>query len=249
MQDEIRILIIEDEDIWAKSIELHLNDFGFKVAGMAANFEDAIALMNKKEFDLALLDIGLNDKNSGIELGRMLKNLYNKPFIFITATAETTAIKSAIEAGPSAFLTKPFNPATLFVAVQNAINNFNAPGVVSVAPAMAKEDAFFFVKLGDKYKKTNWTDVVFLRSDKNYTTFLNAADKREYSIRCTLVKTLKSLIPESLKNKFVQINRSEAIQVSFIQEIANEEVRTLFGTFTVTEGYTRDLKNLIQVIT
>jgi DNA-binding LytR/AlgR family response regulator len=248
MQEEIRILIIEDEEIWARSIALHLNEFGYKVAGHAPTFEQAIVLLNANQFDLALLDIGLNDSNSGIELGKMLKTLYKKPFIFITATAESNAVKSAIEAGPSAFLTKPFNPTTLFVAIQNAINNFSTPEL-SATTTTSKEETFFFVKLGDKYKKTNWTDVVFLRSDKNYTTFFNAADKREYSIRCTLIKTLKSLIPESLKNKFVQINRSEAIQVSYIQEIANEEIRTTFGAFTVTEGYTRELKNLIQVIT
>ena len=107
MHQEIKVLIIEDEEIWMKSIATTLHDFGYTVSGIADNFEAAVELFNYADYDIALLDINLNSKNKGIELGRMMCTYYRKPFIFLTGSSDRHTLNDAINAGPSAYLTKP----------------------------------------------------------------------------------------------------------------------------------------------
>ena len=246
MREEIKILIIEDEEIWSKSIASELINFGYTVAGIADRFEQAIILFNSIDFDLVLLDINLNNKNSGIELGKMLSNLYKKPFIFITGSEHQQ--NEAIEVHPSAYLTKPFNATSLLIAIQNAINSFyNRPSQYA-SNNVSEEARFFFVKTGNKYIKIDWKDIAYMRSDKNYTHLYNVTDSREYSIRCTLLKTLKHFVPPVMQCEFVQVNRREAVQIFFIKEIVDDEVRTVFGKFALTESYNKALKNYVRII-
>jgi DNA-binding LytR/AlgR family response regulator len=246
MQEEITVLIIEDEELWARSLKANLDEFGFTIAGTANTFEAAVFALNQKNYDIVLLDIHLNGRESGIELGRMVHAFYERPFIFITASFDADIAKAAITAQPSAYLTKPVHPASLFTAIQTAIRNYTEKRVAVSPKEGAKEDSFF-VKQGDKYKKVFWKDVVSLSSEKNYTGILNAADGSTSFIRSTLPKTLKYLVPLSLQENFVQLNRSEVIQLSFIQELAKDEVITAYKTYTVSESHLKDLKERLRI--
>ena len=245
MQEEITVLIVEDEELWAKSLKANLDEFGFAVAGTASNFEEAVFALNQKNYDIVLLDIHLNGRESGIELGRMVHSFYQRPFIFITASFDAETAKAAITAQPSAYLTKPVHPASLFTAIQTAIRNFTNQ-TVAVSPKEVSEDSFF-VKQGDKYKKVFWKDVVSLSSEKNYTGILNAADGSTSYIRSTLPKTMRYLVPAALQENFVQLNRSEVVQLSFIQELAKDEVITAYKTFSVSESHIKELKEKLRI--
>jgi DNA-binding LytR/AlgR family response regulator len=106
----------------------------------------------------------------------------------------------------------------------------------------------FFAKLGNKYKKINWCDVVYLRSEKNYTCIYHAPDKTEYFIRSTLPKTMSYIIPEFMRKNFFQVNRSEVVQISFISEFSGEEVKTVFGRFSISENRIKELKDILNLV-
>jgi DNA-binding LytR/AlgR family response regulator len=247
MQDEISVLIIEDDEFWSKSLSANLNDFGFSIAGVANNFETAITALNQKDYDIVLLDIHLDGKESGIEIGKMISTLYHKPFIFITASLDAQVAHSAFGAKPSSYLIKPVNPTSLFATIHTAIHNYTDHLPASIKNDVLPNDSFF-VKQGDKYKKVFWKDVVCLRSDKNYTGVLNATDNSVCYIRSTLPKTLRYLVPAALQSQFVQVNRSEAIQLSFITELTKDEVKTAYKSFAVTEGYLKELKEKLHIL-
>jgi CheY-like chemotaxis protein len=224
MENEISILIVEDEEIWIQQLKHMLDEFGFTVTKTVSTVEDALSTLSSCEYDLVLLDIHLNGKNSGIELGKIISKLYNKPFIFTTAS-HYHEIKEATDTRPSAYLPKPINPASLFVAIQNAINNS------SNNQRALKEDAAnftsFFVKQGARFKKIDWEDVVFLSAGKNYTSVFNA---------------------QNLQKQFLQVNRSEAVQLSFILEVSNDELKTAFKSFTISETYSKEMRAKLNVI-
>ena len=247
MNEEIAVLIIEDEELWAKSLQANLDDFGFSVVGTANNFESAVMALNKKNYDIVLLDIHLHGSESGIELGRMVYSMYQKPFVFITASFDAQVAQKAVSANPSAYLTKPVHPASLFATIQTAIQNFTTH-TTALSPKESGKDDTFFVKQGDKYKKVFWKDVVCLSSEKNYTAVLNAADGTTSFIRSTLPKTLNYLVPVAYRQSFVQLNRSEVVQLSFIQELAKDEVVTAYKTFTVTPSNLKNLKEKLRII-
>ena len=247
MNEEIKVAIIEDEETWSKGLAAMLNDFGYTVTGIADNFESAVTLLNTPGYDIVLLDINLVDRNSGIEIGKMINTLYRKPFIFITATTEPAILAEAVNTHPSAYLSKPVHRASLIATIQSAIYNFNeriSPPYNTTSP----NSDMFFVKQGMKYKKLNWANIVSLKSDKNYTVIFNAIDKTEYFIRSTLSKTLEYIIPAHLQASFIQINRAEAIQIPFITELTGEELKTAYNTYTVTDSYANGLKKAMNVI-
>lgn len=249
MQQDISILIIEDDLPWAEALKDNLTDFGFSVAGMADSFANAVIALNSLNYDIVLLDINLHGRNEGLELGKMLSELYRKPFIFITANFDQQTLDTAVSAKPSAYLTKPVNPASLYVTIQTAISNFSTNKTVPSSPvAHAPIGEDFFIKVGDKYKKINWNDVVYITSDRNYTLLFSAADKTDHYIRSSLNRTLRYIIPAHLQSKFMQVNRGEAVQLSFIQELVADEIITPYKRLTVGDSFIRDIRKQLNII-
>ncbi|GAA4460039.1 hypothetical protein GCM10023093_02050 [Nemorincola caseinilytica] len=248
MNEEIKILIIEDEAMWSENLSATLDGLGFSVAGIADTFEDAVRMMNNEEFDIALVDITLHHKNSGIELGKMLTNYYKKPYLFITANDDPDAMEEAVKARPSAYLTKPVDRKSLAANIYNAIYNFNAHISPSYTSTVPHSDTFF-VKNGNKYRQLQWSNIVYLYSTKNYTAIFNAADNTEHYIRSGLTKTLSHIIPQHLRAAFAQVNRKEAVQLSHIREVIKEEIRTDHKVFTMSDVYATELKEKMNILT
>jgi CheY-like chemotaxis protein len=246
MNDEINVLIVEDEDIWAEYLATKLEDLGYAIAGIANTFEAAVQLLAATRYDIVLVDINLNHRNSGIEIGKLIYSLYKTPFIFITASFEPQTVADAVSAHPSAYLPKPVNPTSLMVAIQNAINNHQG-GHIAAHTTPADDVLFFFVKQGNKYKKINWEEVVYLKAGKNYTMLYNAPDKTVYSVRSTFPKTLAEMVPAKLRNRFIQVNRAEAVQSTYINEMRSDEIFTSFGNFSVSETFIKTVKHDLKL--
>lgn len=248
MEHGISVIIVEDEEIWIASLTRMLDDFGYNIVKTVSTVEDALAAFSTCEYDLILMDINLDGRNSGIELGNIVNKLYHKPFIFITADTDNK-IKEASRTNPAAYITKPINPTALFIAIQNAIQHFQNDTQTAVHEHETGEQELtsFFVKQGTRYKKIDWKDVAYLSSGKNYISVFNAADKTEYYIRSSLQKILQYTVPKNLQKHFIQVNRSEAVQLSYIQEIMNDEVKTAFKTFSVSDTYIKELKSKINI--
>ena len=246
MQSDISVLVIEDEETWSHQIAYDLKQFGFTVVGCVDTVEDALPAISANNFDIALLDINLNGKNSGIALGNLISQTIKKPFIFITGSVNDAIITDAASARPSAFLTKPFNPASLFISIQSAIHHFSA-GQNAGSGKNDQEVTSFFVKLGNKYARVDWQNVVCLRSDKNYTSIITS-DNNTYMIRSTLQKTLQHIVPAGLKNNFVQINRGDVLNKGFIKEVVDDEAITEHQAFNITEAYLKNLKQQLNII-
>lgn len=59
-----RILVVEDEMLIVMALEDMLGDLGCESIAAAASIEQAIALIDSKPFDAALLDVNLNGEDS-----------------------------------------------------------------------------------------------------------------------------------------------------------------------------------------
>lgn len=248
MQDEIKVLVIEDEEIWASLMADTLTECGYTHAGTATSFEAALHLLGTAVYDLAVVDINLNGRNSGIELGKLIGTLYRKPFIFVTASLDKQTIADAAAARPSAYLPKPAHQGAILIAIQSAINNFQQQTPANATVGILPETDFIFVKQGNRYRKIMWADVVSLRSDKNYTALYNASDKTEYFIRSTLPNTLAEIIPSAMQQQFIQLNRAEVVQYRYITEVTGDEAVTAYRTFTVSSSHFRQLKEKLNLI-
>lgn len=244
-EQPIQILIIEDDPISAESMVLTLEEFGFSIKGVAHSVETSLILLNRESFDIALVDIDLNGSRSGIEIGNLLHNMYRIPYIFITGISDKSIITEAVKAKPAAYLQKPASPATLFACIQSAIQNYTTKQDASYKSQ--SEADFFFIKNRSKLKRIDWKDVVLLTSSDNYT-ILSLIDKTEHYIRSSLAMTLKFQIPVSLQNSFLQVNRSEVVQVSFISEIIEEEIITPIKKIAITSSFMKEVKQRLKIL-
>ena len=246
MYEPISVLIIEDEEIWAKRLEQSIKSSGFSVSAVLTNATDAIQQASKQSFDIALVDIRLHGDNIGIKLGRIIHTVYKKPFIFITGSTEKEMAHEAMFAKPSAYLVKPVNDISLYTAIQTAIDNFNNQKTALLENTIPSAESFF-IKTGSRYKKIEWLNVIALSTEGRYTKVSLDNDNKEYLLGSTLIKTISTAVPQSVKHLFVQINRSEVINIKHIEELNKETIFTKNKSFQASGNYLKELKEKLKI--
>lgn len=111
------ILVVEDEIEIRELIALHLLRQGFKVTE-CENVSDAIEQLEKKKFDLILLDWMLPGL-SGVDLLGYLKDKeIESRVLMVTAKTDPADIVLGLESGADDYLTKPFDPIVLLARVK-----------------------------------------------------------------------------------------------------------------------------------
>ncbi|MFC1669741.1 SpoIIE family protein phosphatase [Spirochaetota bacterium] len=118
---DVNILIVEDEAIIATNIEDILKKLGYKSAGIAHTGKNALALVEKYDPQIILMDINLKGEMDGIEAAESIKHKYNKPVIFITAYSEEELLQRAKTIEPYGYLLKPINKRELHVIIEIAL--------------------------------------------------------------------------------------------------------------------------------
>ena len=104
--NEIKILLVEDEEKLARFVELELTHEGYTVT-KAFTGRDGYDLASSGEFDLVLLDIMLPELN-GMEVLRRLRRVSSVPVIMLTARDEVMDKVAGLDQGAEDYITKPF---------------------------------------------------------------------------------------------------------------------------------------------
>ncbi len=130
----LNILLVDDHAIVRQGIRQLLIDRGVaRDVTEAENGGDAMAAVDKQEFDAILLDISLPDTN-GIEvLKRLKRKLPRTPVLMFSMYREDQYAVRALKAGAAGYLSKTVNAAQMIGAIQQV-----AAGRKYVSPAMAE---------------------------------------------------------------------------------------------------------------
>ena len=116
----LRILIVEDEAVTAADLHDELIAQGYEVTGTTGTAEDAIRLAEKDPPDLVLMDIQLAGSGDGILAAAAMLHA-EIPVIFLTAHYDARTLARAKQARPVGYITKPFDPHQLSVAIEMGI--------------------------------------------------------------------------------------------------------------------------------
>jgi CheY-like chemotaxis protein len=119
----LKILIVEDEGIQAMALEEILERKGYEIVGIADHGREALEIIRAAAVDLVILDVNIKGLWDGIETARQIKQVKKVPFIFLTAYMDSETHRRADEAGPAAYLNKPYQEAKLLSAVATALND------------------------------------------------------------------------------------------------------------------------------
>lgn len=121
MASTARILIVEDEYLIAKHLQLALEDDGYEVAGVAASSGQALFVAERERPDLVLMDVHIHGEVDGVATAGLLRAELGVPIVFLTANADDPTFQRALAVGAGGFLTKPFNAKRVHHAIQVAL--------------------------------------------------------------------------------------------------------------------------------
>ncbi len=244
MSGKINIFIVEDEVITSATIQQCLEESGYGVIGTADTAEAALKAMTDTLPDLAILDINLIGEKNGIWLAEQINQQLKIPFIFLTAHGDKASLSNAIKTRPYGYLLKPFDDNDLRESVHVALNNFHenteaeVPEESKRAKAMADSLTIkdsLFIKQNSLYIKVKYTDILFIRADKNYLDVIT--EHKKVTIRMTL-KDIANLLPEAI---FIQTSRSCIVNIHMIDSIGTDSLNIKQHELSIGANYNEAL--------
>ncbi|NOR46039.1 MAG: response regulator [Candidatus Delongbacteria bacterium] len=122
MNDNIKILLVEDEIDISEIIKINLEAQGYSI-DTAISAEEALKIP-LNDYNLFIFDIMLENM-TGIELAKIVKSkdiLKNIPIIFLTAKNTEENKLAGFEIGADDYITKPFSVKELIARVKAILN-------------------------------------------------------------------------------------------------------------------------------
>ncbi|PIE01450.1 MAG: response regulator [Acidobacteria bacterium] len=127
------ILIVDDEPKNIQLLGTFLEENKYHIE-FAMNGEEALDWLEKRSFDLILLDVMMPGLD-GYEVCRRVKanpKLNHIPIIFLTAKVETDDIVKGFELGASDYITKPFKPQELLARLRKEVELKTLRGLIPI---------------------------------------------------------------------------------------------------------------------
>jgi two-component system, response regulator PdtaR len=115
--DRFRILVVEDELFVALDAQAILEANGHTIVGIAATAEEAVAVAARELPDVILMDIRLAGARDGIDAAREIRERFDIPSLFVSATTDHQTRRRAASTQPLGFLGKPFTEQKLCMAL------------------------------------------------------------------------------------------------------------------------------------
>jgi len=258
------ILIVEDEAALYEGLRRALVKQRFTVDDYTKSYEEAIERIQKNTPDIVLLDIDLQGKKDGLDLGKVLQNKYKIPFIYVTEFDDDMTFQKGLQTNHQNFIvkTKPTlnikeitraihtvlhkkdrvlelntkNGVFGLVGYLEDIKEYGIGGVTRV-PVSYTEIVFFTVK---PFKNQNEEEE---KLRDNYLWFLTS--KNEYYFLKTSLKKLSNILPQN----FIRINESYIININptfFNGRINGSKIVVKSKEFIITNTYKKAFEKRME---
>ena len=113
------ILLVEDDKAIIENLTEFLAAEGFQVKAVSGQSQ-AVGLLEEEAFDLALLDISLEEGN-GFAVCAYMRQKTDIPVIFLTASGEEDSVVSGLGMGADDYISKPFRPRELVSRINRVL--------------------------------------------------------------------------------------------------------------------------------
>ncbi len=117
--ERIRLLLVDDEEGYVNVLARRMSKRNIDVTP-ALSGSAGIQSLRKQDFDVAILDLKMDDMD-GIEVLKIFKKMDpNLPVIMLTGHGSETAAREGLEFGASDYLTKPCDLDELIAKIREA---------------------------------------------------------------------------------------------------------------------------------
>ncbi len=227
------ILVIDDNLDIRLLISGILKDNGYAVRE-AANFDQALAEINKKVPDVAIIDVKLDKgDNDGIELLNHLKKIdEDVPAIMISGHANVQMAVDSLKLGAFEFMQKPFSTDRLLNFVNRAIENID----------LKKEKQVLENKLFSSYEIVGQS--IKIEKIRNLVSKLSSTESRVFI--CGPAGSGKELVARQIHKKSQRSNNPFVVVNGALLDPEKYELE-LFGSEnsngTINYGFFEKAKN------
>lgn len=201
----IRCIVIEDQAPAQRILKKYIEEIGS--LDLLATFSDALSAvtyLKKEEVDLIFLDIHL-PKISGIDF---LKTLSHSPQVILTTAFSDYALES-YEFNVVDYLLKPFS----FQRFVKAISKVREQeGLKEKLPLNKSKE--LFIKLGHELVKLSIEDLLYIKSDADYTELYLPGKKYLSS------ESLRYWEETLAEHDFVRVHKSYVVNTAKIEKVA-----------------------------
>jgi two-component system response regulator AlgR len=163
----LRVLIVDDEPLARARLRALLGDChapAALVCGEADNATEAMALLQREVFDLALLDIHMPGSD-GLVLANNMRSLPHPPsVVFVTAYSQYAV--QAFEVEATDYLTKPVRLQRL----QHALHKVERMRKLAGMPAPAEADDAILIQDRGRTERVPLSQVLYLKAELKYVT-------------------------------------------------------------------------------
>lgn len=209
----INALIVDDEPLARDIIKAHLNEIPeWNLVDTCMNAEEAYKALIKHKIDVVFLDIQMPD-TTGVEF---LSSLKNPPLVIFTTAYSEYALKG-FELNVIDYLLKPISFGRFFQAIEKVnkellVNN-------SSNKEDQKEASYLFVKNDGKLLKLNFSEILYIKAEQEYSYVFTKTKKLLVSMH---LKLLEGTLPEKL---FTRIHRSYIVPQEIITSVYGNTIQ------------------------
>lgn len=138
----MRVLLIEDDQSTAKSIELMLKSEGY-VVDMTDMGEDGLEIGKLYEYDIIILDLMLPDLDGYEVLKRLRSAKIETPVLILSGLSELDSKLKGLGFGADDYLTKPFDKRELMARLHAIVRRSkgHAQSIITTGSIMVNLDA------------------------------------------------------------------------------------------------------------
>ncbi len=226
-----RILIVEDEVLIARDIEILLNKIGYRVVKKAKTVAEAKNALENYRVDLALVDINLEHGEEGIYVAGMLTKA-KLPFIYITSYSDENTVRNAMQTKPDAYIVKPVSMNDLYTNIEMVMYKQKNKQQDTNGPKEKR------LKLTHHNKKIflDPKDIYWIKADGVYMEI--ETEQNTYVER----GSFNSLLSQISDPNILKVHRGWVVNTRYINEFKTETVRIKDVEIPVSRSYRKDLK-------
>lgn len=124
MENQYRILVVEDDKEIREGIEIYLRNQGYQVF-QAANGAEGLKIIEREELHLAIVDIMMPVMDGVTMLMKLRAQEHEFPVIMLSAKSEEVDKIMGLNMGADDYVTKPFTPLELLARVNSHLRRYS----------------------------------------------------------------------------------------------------------------------------
>lgn len=243
---KIKILIVEDEPLYAGQLEMIVTELGYLPLGKVSNSQGAIDMTLATQPDLILMDVNIEGDLDGIETAKAITEKQSIPIIFITSMQDDDTFQRAKSTSPYAFITKPFSPKKLQRTIELAIGRMHQKS--EEKPLEWNKDVIgkdsFYIKTKNTLEKVIMTDILWIEVlNRNCTIH---TEEKPITVRISLSDLTSKIAPDF----FMQVHRSYIVNIDRIEsvDLTNNKIIIKDNLIPISKSYKDDILAKLDIL-